>query len=140
MRALLVLPAALIVAAAAVPCAAADPCALEYLPRFQLPRPGATWRQLQLFKHQLDLVGCAAQHTPYALRAGSLPRIRAEVRAACVGEAVASATMTKAQASALSDQLVDQEVAQLTRCLYAPAPPLRPELKNFPLNEGSNSP
>ena len=125
------------------PCvvgAAADPCALENLPKCQLPRPGETWQQLQLLNYQLDLAGCVAEHTPYALQAGSPPRIRAQVRAACVGEAVANQVMTEAQAAALSDQLVDQEVAQLTRCLYAPLPPVRPEVKGFPLNEGRPDP
>jgi hypothetical protein len=106
MRALLILPAALIIGAAA------DPCALS----FQMPRPGSSAQQFQLLNHQLDLAGCVAEHTPYAMRAGSLPRIRAQVRAACVGDAVASRTMTEAQAAALSDRLVDQDVAQLTRC------------------------
>ena len=124
MRALLVLPAALVVGAAA------DPCALEDLPKSQLPRPGATWQQLQLLNYQLDLAGCVAEHTPYALRAGSLPRIRARVRAACVGKAVANRVMTEAQAAALSDQLVDQEVAVLNRCQYAPLPPLGPETES----------
>jgi hypothetical protein len=109
MRALLVLPAALIVGAAA------DPCALNF-PSAPLLPPGATAQQLQAFNHQLDLAGCVAEHTPAALRAGSLPRIRAQVRAACVGEAVASRAMTEAQAAALSDRLVDQDVAQLTQC------------------------
>lgn len=109
MRALLVLPAALAVGAAA------DPCALNF-PKGQLPLPGATAQQLQQLNHQLDLAGCVAEHTPEALAAGALPRIRAQVRAACVGEAVASGTMTRAEAAALSDQLVDQDVAQLTRC------------------------
>ena len=134
MRALLILPAALVVGAAA------DPCALQNLPKGQLPRPGETWQQLQLLNYQLDLAGCVAEHTAYALQAGSPPRIRAQVRAACVGKAVANQVMTEAQAAALSDQLVDQQVALLTRCLYAPLPPLQPEEKGFPLNEGSMAP
>lgn len=109
MRALLVLPAALALGAAA------DPCALHF-PESQLPPSGATAQQPQLFNHQLALAGCVAEHTPDALRAGSLPRIRAQVRAACLGDAVAGGTMTEAQAGALSDRLVDQDVAQLTRC------------------------
>ena len=128
MRALLVIPAALIVGAAA------DPCALE-LPKGQLPRPGATWQELQLLNQQLNLTGCVAAHTPYGMRASSLPKIRAEVRAACVGDAVASRTMTEAQAAALSDRLVDQDVAQLTRCQFAPLPPISPEAnRSWPRN------
>jgi hypothetical protein len=134
MRALLVLPAALVVSAAA------DPCAFDYLPRAQLPRPGETWYQLQRLNQQLNLAACVAQYTPFAMRAGSPPRIRAQVRAACVGYAVASRTMTEAQADALSDRLVDQTVAQLTRCLYAPIPPLPSEEKGFPLNQGGLPP
>ena len=129
MRALLVLPAALIVGAAA------DPCALEYLPKSQLPRPGAGWQELQLLNQQLNLAACVAEQTPYAMRAGSLPRIRAKVRDACVGNAIATRSMTQAQAAALSDRLVDQDVAQLTRCRYAPLPPLGPETQSsIPLN------
>ena len=110
MRALLILPVALVIGAAG------DPCALNELPSGKVPRPGSNAQQLQLLNRQLDLAGCVAEHTPYAMRAGSLPRIRAQVRAACVGEAVASRTMTEDQAAALSDRLVDQDVAQLTQC------------------------
>lgn len=128
MRALLVIPAALLLGAAA------DPCTLE-LPRGQLPRPGATWYQLQLLNQQLNLAACVAAHTPPGLRAGSLPRIREKVRAACVGDAAASGTMTEDQAAALSDRLVDQDVAQLTRCHFAPLPPISPEAnRSWPLN------
>jgi hypothetical protein len=134
MRALLVLPAALIVSAAA------DPCALDHLPKSQLPRGGESWWQLQRLNHQLDLTACVAEHTPFALQAGSPPRIRAQVRAACVGEAVANRTMTEAEAAALSDRLVDQQVAVLTRCLYAPLPPVPETEKSFPLNEGGPPP
>lgn len=132
MRALLILPAALLVGAAA------DPCALHF-PSGQLPRSGETWRQTQLLNYQLSLAGCVAEQTPLALQAGALPRIRAKVRDACVGKAVANQVMTEAQAGALSDQFVDQEVAQLTRCQYAPLPPVRPGA-SFPHNEGSDAP
>lgn len=129
MRALLVLPLALVVGAAA------DPCALNALPSGKVPPADATPQQLQLLNHQLDLAGCVAEHTPDAMRAGSLPRIRAQVRSACLGEALAGRTMTEAQAAALSDRLVDQEVAVLTRCEYAPLPPLGPEAEeSYPLS------
>jgi hypothetical protein len=132
MRALLILPAALLVGAAA------DPCALHF-PSAQSPRGRAPWAQTQLLNYQLNLAGCVAEQTPNALQAGPLPRIRARVRDACVGKAVANQVMTQAQAGALTDQLVDQEVAQLTRCLYAPLPPVQPRA-SFPRDAGSQEP
>jgi hypothetical protein len=77
---------------------------------------GNSPQEVQLLNTQLRLSGCVAQHVPRAMLHGSRAQARAVVRRACVGDAVASRTMSEAQASALADRLVDQEIDFLTRC------------------------
>lgn len=108
MRALLILPVALALGAW-------DPCVIT-LPDGR--SGGNTAPAAQLFNHQLNLAACVARHAPRALLQGSRDRARAQVRSACVPYAVASKSMTAAQASALTDQLVDQEYDFLGKCRY----------------------
>jgi hypothetical protein len=106
MRVLAVLPIAIAVGAW-------DPCT----PPLPFEPSGAeTPAQVQMLTNQLKLAGCVSQYAPDAIRRGSRAKAKAEVRNACVGAAVATRTMTQAQASALSDRLVDQEIDFLTRC------------------------
>ena len=111
MRALLVLPIAMAVGA----WEPGDPCTLS-LPDGRSGGNTAPWAQL--LNHQLNLAACVARSAPRAMLLGDPSRAKARVRAACVGYAVASGAMTPAQASALTDRLVDQEIDFLLKCPY----------------------
>jgi hypothetical protein len=105
MRALLVLPAVLALGAW-------DVCTVT-LPDGRSDGTGAL-----LLSHQLNLAACVARVVPRALLQGTREDAKAKVRAACVGDAVASQSMTLAQATALTDRLVDQEINVLEKCPF----------------------
>jgi hypothetical protein len=110
MTLLLVLPTVLALGAS-------DPCVVT-LPQV---RPGGgppAYPEAQRFNNQLNLAACVARHIPRAMLRDSRAQTRAQVRKACVGEAVASGSMTAAQASAIADELADQEIAALEVCRY----------------------
>jgi hypothetical protein len=110
MSPLLVLPAVLALGAS-------DPCVVT-LPDAPPGAGAPAGPAAQRFNNQLNLAACVARHTPRAMLLESRAKARARVRDACVGAAVASGSMTAAQASALADRLVDQEIAALTTCRY----------------------
>lgn len=109
MRTLLVLPIVLLVGAWGDPCVLTPPDGTS---------GGNTQPRFQLLNNQLNLAACVAQHTPRAMLRGDRAKARAQVREACVRHALVGRSMTLAQAEALSDRMVDQEIDLLTKCWY----------------------
>jgi hypothetical protein len=107
MRALLALPIAIAIGAW-------DPCT----PPLAADEAGAgSNASIQVLNARLKLGGCVAQNMPSEVGRGSRAHAKAVVRKACVGRVTTGpGALPEAQAAALSDRLVDQEIDYLTKC------------------------
>lgn len=107
MRALLALPIAIALGAWA-PCT--PPLAAD-------EASAGSSLSTQVFNARLKLGGCVAQNMPSEVGRDSRAHAKAVVRKACLGQVTTGpGALPEAQAAALSDRLVDQEIDFLTKC------------------------